>query len=596
MIPPDEVQLSCKYRLVVEIGRGGMGEVCLAVANGMAGFTKLVVLKRARPDLADEPEFLAMFLDEARLAARLNHPNVVQTYEAGQDAGRYFIAMEYLDGQPLHRIRARVEPRWFPLSMQIRILIETLAGLHHAHELTDFDGSPLGVVHRDVTPQNIFVTYDGQIKVVDFGIAKAASSTSKTRAGMIRGKVPYMAPDQARSEPLDRRVDIFAVGIMLWEAMTGERMWKGLSDTEIIRRLAMGKVPSLPAESSSSDPELTRICRRALAPVPANRYATAAELQHELERWLERQGEEVPGRVVGTFVAAHFEEERAANKSLLEHELREYCSSSTLRKVMNVERAPLENELEQTVVDSKLSSARPVVESSESAVTVTAPAEGFSLAGPVTMRSPLPAPISVDSTPTVLAGAPFSRRGPASTRALDRAPSSPIPSRQVSPYEEQEKTWQSLGSIAPITEQVSPPRLQGRRLRPTTILLAGFVAVVASFFRLLLPWIDGHPALPPGSVAGLDSFAGGDCAQAANASAPVDQVDLTVRVWPTNARIFLDGAPVSAGSHKDKLSNDGRVYRIRVEAPHFVPMEESIIASGHVIISLALERESAGTP
>src|SRR5215470_12868145 len=154
---PEEAHALRKYRLIAEIGRGGMADVFLAVVQGPAGFNKLVVIKKTRPELAQDPEFLSMFLDEARLAARLNHPNVVQTHEVGQDGERYFIAMEYLDGQALNRVRSLAKD--FPIPMQVRVISDVLAGLHHAHDLTDFDGSPLGVVHRDATPQNVFVTY-----------------------------------------------------------------------------------------------------------------------------------------------------------------------------------------------------------------------------------------------------------------------------------------------------------------------------------------------------------------------------------------------------------------------------------------------------
>jgi len=210
-----------KYRLIAELGHGGMAEVFLAVAQGPAGFNKLTVIKQIRPQLADDPEFLSMFLDEARLAARLNHPQIVQTNEVGHEANRYFIAMEYLEGQPLNRVVNRVGRERFPLAMHIGLLADTLAGLHYAHDLTDYDGTPLEVVHRDVTPHNIFITYEGQVKVVDFGIAKAMNSSSETKTGVLKGKVAYMAPEQARGEKVDRRADVFSVGVMLWEAAVG---------------------------------------------------------------------------------------------------------------------------------------------------------------------------------------------------------------------------------------------------------------------------------------------------------------------------------------------------------------------------------------
>jgi serine/threonine protein kinase len=549
-----------------------MGEVLLAVAHGVAGFTKLVVLKRARPDLADEPQVLAMFLDEARLAARLNHPNVVQTYEAGQEAGCFFIAMEYLDGQPLHRIRTRVEPRWFPLSMQIRILIEALAGLHYAHELTDFDGTPLGVIHRDATPQNVFVTYDGQIKVVDFGIAKAKSSTIKTRAGMIKGKATYMAPEQARSESLDRRADIFTVGIMLWETLAGERMWKGVPNTEIIRRLAAGKLPSLPDEAPHTDPELTRICRRALAPLPAERYATAAELQHGLERWLVRQGEEVTARAVGTFVAAHFEKERSLIKALLEEELRPYASCVQPK----VDGAALPSlDIDSTIVHSEASSGLPVPAISPPAVPDVTAGDGTPPPITATMRSQLPSPISADPPPMAPVSSRSSVEEPASPLHLDEERSSPPPA--PAGYEALRRSSASLDTV---TEILSASPSQRRRWKPlaigSAILITGALAVVG--FTLRLPSVSE------------------DSAAAAHAPLPAGAVELTVRVLPTTARIFVDGTPVATGWYKDKLLKDGRVHWIRAEAPNFVPMEQSITASADVILSLALERKSASAP
>ncbi|WP_434045246.1 MULTISPECIES: serine/threonine protein kinase [Sorangium] len=312
-----------RYRPIAEIGRGGMADVCLAVAQGPVGFNKLVVLKRVRAELCTDADILAMFLDEARLAARLNHPNVVQTYEVGDDGARFFIAMEYLDGQPLGAIRSRMGHDKVPLPLQVRVLCDALAGLHHAHELRDFDGTPIDVVHRDASPQNIFVTYDGVIKVVDFGIAKAADSLSETRTGTLKGKVSYMSPEQARGERVDRRSDIFSVGVILWESIARRRMWKGYNDLAILGRLALGELPLLREEASTVhvDPELERICMKALAPALGARYATAAELHEELERWLHEHHRDMTARHVGAIVASQFAEDRARLKLLVEEQL-----------------------------------------------------------------------------------------------------------------------------------------------------------------------------------------------------------------------------------------------------------------------------------
>jgi eukaryotic-like serine/threonine-protein kinase len=302
-----------KYRFVATLGHGGMAEVFLAVAMGPAGFNKLQVIKRLRPNLAEDPDLCAMFLDEARLAARLNHRNVVQTNEVDRVDGQYFMAMEYLDGQPLHRVlvQAKKLGRPLPPAAISRVLCDTLAGLHYAHQLTDYDGAPLGVVHRDVSPQNIFVTYDGQVKIVDFGIAKAARRVVETATGVIKGKVSYMAPEQAFGD-VDRRADVFSVGVVLWELLAGQRLWHGMGDPEILAALVR-EVPRLRSAVPGVGPELARICDRALALERDERHATAAELRAELER-------AVPpcsGEALGVLVEGLFHDQRREIKAAL---------------------------------------------------------------------------------------------------------------------------------------------------------------------------------------------------------------------------------------------------------------------------------------
>lgn len=319
-----------KYRLIAELGHGGMAEVYLAVVSGPAGFNKLVVIKQIRAELADDPEFLNMFLDEARLAARLSHPNVVQTNEVGHVGNRYFIAMEYLDGQPLNRIlqRFKRDNVNFPAATHIRILIDVLAGLHHAHELADYDGTPLEVVHRDVSPHNIFVTYDGQIKVVDFGIAKAMNSSSETRAGVIKGKVAYMSPEQARGDRVDRRSDVFAVGVMLWEAITGQRIWKGLTDVAMLHRIIKGEIPSPRTIKDDVSDKMEAICMKALSPNREDRFASAADFQSALEEILSEMGERISVRDIGKLISKTFEQDRTRIKSIIETQIKKSATST----------------------------------------------------------------------------------------------------------------------------------------------------------------------------------------------------------------------------------------------------------------------------
>ncbi len=320
-----------KYRLIAELGHGGMAEVFLAIASGPAGFNKLLVIKQIRDQLADDPEFLGMFLDEARLAARLNHPNVVQTNEVGEDGRRYFIAMEYLEGQPLNRIAQRLgKDGRLTLAMHVRILIEALAGLHYAHELTDFDGTQLQVVHRDATPHNIFVTYAGQVKVVDFGIAKALGSSSETRAGVLKGKISYMAPEQALGERVDRRADVFAVGMMLWEALAGRRPFKGQNDVVILQKLVAGDIPS-PGTVRDDIPDLLEaICMKALAHDREERFATAEAMQRALEGALELLGLRAQLRDVGDLVTKAFADERVRIRAVIEAQMASLRTSGDL--------------------------------------------------------------------------------------------------------------------------------------------------------------------------------------------------------------------------------------------------------------------------
>jgi serine/threonine-protein kinase len=312
-----------RYRLIAELAHGGMGDVYLGVAQGPAGFSKLMVIKMLRPALAEDEQFLSMFLDEARLAARLNHPNIVQTVEVGNEGRRYFLAMEYLEGQSLQRVRQRVAKEHpFPLGPHLRILVEALNGLHYAHDLVDIDGHALGIVHRDATPHNVFVTYDGQVKVVDFGIAKAMDSSLETRTGELKGKVAYMPPEQASAQRVDRRADVFAMGVMVWEAAVGRRLWKGLNEVAIMHELLTGNIPS-PKEVDPRVPtELDHICRRALSLRPEDRYATAADFGADLERFLINIGDRTTTRDIARIASEAFEADRKELREIIDQQLR----------------------------------------------------------------------------------------------------------------------------------------------------------------------------------------------------------------------------------------------------------------------------------
>jgi serine/threonine protein kinase len=302
----DHALLGGKYRICSRLGGGGQAEVFLALASDLLGSSEPVVLKKLRPETRGQPELLAMFLDEARLAARLNHPNIVHTYEVGA-ADDYFIAMEFLEGQPLNLVRARSQVAALGPAAWARIVADALAGLHYVHELTDFDGTPLGVVHRDVSPHNIFVTYDGQVKLVDFGVAKAALNRMKTQVGAIKGKASYMSPEQVAGRA-DRRSDVFAMGIVLWEALAGRKLFTG-DLVGILHQVLNDPVPRLSSVLPEVDPRLEAIVARALEKDPAARYPTARAMREALEAYLVEAGEPVRSEDIGRWLRAAFADE-----------------------------------------------------------------------------------------------------------------------------------------------------------------------------------------------------------------------------------------------------------------------------------------------
>lgn len=320
-----------RYRILARLGQGGMGTIHLAVAFGLADFRKLLVLKELRSELTNNERFVEMFLAEAKLAARLDHPNIVQTLEAGQDGERYFLAMEFLDGQPLVEILKRVDTtQAIPISILIQILCEVLAGLHYAHELCDYDETPLHIVHRDVNPQNVFVTYHGHVKLVDFGIAKVVDSEMCTTAGVFKGKFPYAAPEQVSCTGVDRRADIFAVGVMLWEILAQRRFSPGQPTTAAIDARLAGAEPRILTVRPDLDPELAAICDHAMEVDPAHRYRTAAEFRTDLLDFLASRTEMNSSLTLADLMRREFAPERAAAHRVISTQVRKLLPDEDL--------------------------------------------------------------------------------------------------------------------------------------------------------------------------------------------------------------------------------------------------------------------------
>ncbi len=347
-----------RYRILAQLGQGGMGAIHLAVTAGMDEFEKLVVLKELRPELSLNHELVALFLREVRLAARLNHANIVHTLEAGQVGDRYFMSMEFLDGQTFTQVIARPSPP----RLRLQILCETLAGLHYAHELNDYDGTHLDVVHCDVSFGNVFITYDGQVKLVDFGVARVAESLSKSSG--FQGKMRYAAPEQLTGGPIDRRADVFAAGVLMWEALANRRYTAGLkSDREIIEARLSGKEPKLTRVLPNVDRELAAICTRALALDPDRRFATAHDFRSALTAYLAKSGPPFEASELAQFMRAEFDSERARVHQLISDSLRRDSSpavSGTLERAAGHEDVTTVADL-STLIESISSKTIPLV-------------------------------------------------------------------------------------------------------------------------------------------------------------------------------------------------------------------------------------------
>ena len=529
-----------RYREIALLGQGGMARVVLAALPGPAGTQKLLVVKEMLPELAQDPEFVGMFTDEARLACRLDHPNLIQTYELAEVNGRFFFVMEYLEGQSLSVVLGRTR-RQVPLPIYLRVLTRVLAGLQYAHDLCDLDGRPLGVVHRDVTPQNIFLCYGGAIKLVDFGIAKAAGAAILTKAGTFKGKIAYASKEQIANEPVDRRADIFAAGCLLWEGIVGQRITKDLAEPAILQRRFLGSEPSALEVNPNAPPELSAIARKAMAPEREDRYATAAEMQAALEAYIERSGTRVVDEDVGNYVAQLFAEQRSQVRKLVQERL-----------------------------------SRPASEPSSTPLFVQAAASSQSAA---TGSSP-GSDSGARSGPGAGSGA-GSRPGASAasgdlptevTASLEQA--SP---RAVAPARRRSIVLLAVAALLVLGAIGGGSILRRRRARAETESAAAAAAAAQAAAASSASLVAGSAGVSPG--AGV---------------AETRLVDVSLVASPAAARFTLDGRPLEGNPYKGRLVSDGVPHRLEATAPGFATETRTVTLDGAVQVELSLKPEPRG--
>lgn len=553
-IPPEAARGDLgmkKYRLIGELGRGGMADVYLAVAAGPGGFNKLLVIKQLRG--MENPQFLAMFLDEARLAARLSHPNVVQTFEVVHELNRAFIVMEFLDGPSLSRLRrsSRATGSALPLALELHVLSQALAGLQYAHDLVNYDGTPLRVVHRDFTPQNLIITFGGDVKIVDFGVAKALDSQSHTTVGMFKGKLGYAPPEQLLGREIDRRTDLFAAGVILWEALTGQSPWQGMDTGVLMQAVVNGDIPRLSSDPRI-DPVLAKICERAMAPDPSARFASALEMREALERYIRSKGLETTRQRLGEYSSVLLADERAKMHAIIDKQIRQMQCLPTAEALVL---APLDaltpSPLSVVAGQNMPQFAAPAIQSSSPSSARAAPALAAQAEGPVSVSAPMSVPAPVFAPPkldrtlkVVLGGIGALVVSLAAAVSLLWLRSGTTPKAAPEPARAAEASARLAEPPAPIPVPTAKPEAEAA------------APVIA----------QGAP------VAGAS-------------------VAVRIRVYPPHARVYLDGVELPSNPFNSVLPRDVKLHELRIGAGGYLGLSRGIQLNRDISIDLTLERQ-----
>ena len=623
------------YEAFLQIGAGGMARVYLAVHRGQPGKPELAVVKVLRPEAVEDEHVLSLFMDEARIAMRLSHPNVIRTREVIAEPPDYVLAMDFHDGQSLLHVLRRLGRPAVPLDEHVYVLAKVLAGLSYAHELTGDDGKLLGIVHRDVSPANVLVSYSGEVKLLDFGIAKATGALAATQDGVVKGKVGYAAPEQCLGKPADPRSDVYAVGVMLWEAIAGRRRASGETWQSVLQARLEDAEPQLEDVRPDAPKALAAIVRRAIARDPEARYATAREFQSDLEKYLAlRPTPKVGPARLAAMLKPHFEQDRKEQQRIIEAFLggRDGNASGqnrrlplpgrtvALPKPAPTPRAPAtpiveEEQTSRIPVDAALlimsRAEAPAEADGDSRPTVPPVAMSASTAPPPASAMPtLPPPRALPTSPPPRASSAPPVPGALPSQSATTAPPArnstmapPRDSVTSAPPGRASGRFTPLGAfpaadaygvvtmskpppVALALASDAPPPPKKARVWPALVVTCAAIALAAFGVVTLRKGTEEHLAKAKEPAASEPP--------AAPAPAPsppkVDTVKVRISVDPADATVKLDGHALTTNPFVSALPRDNDLHELTAYAEGCRDLKEVVHLNQDVDLLIALKR------
>lgn len=570
-----------KYILLEKLATGGMAEVYLAKSNqGHNNISKFIAIKRILPQFAENPEFLDMFRLEARIAVNLSHSNIVSIYDFGVEKRQPFLVMDYVEGRNLRQVLNRMKKGEISFSIEqaLYIIREVAAGLDHAHRCLDgTTGKPLNITHRDISPQNVMVSFEGEVKVVDFGIAKAESQLEVTRAGTLKGKFGYMSPEQAEGHPVDLRTDIFSLGIAMWELLANDRLFIAKDETQTLRKIRECQVPPLRKINPSIPQELERICNKALAKDRNLRYQTAADFHRDLSRFLNRQYPDFSPHDFSLFI-----------KNLFSSEILD-----ARRKQIEYSRLTDKKGLEPEIVDFKTEITNTDTRKTETDADVPQQPVELTPSSPEEVDAPFFSPKPGDAGRTDNIPMPSSKKRipPPMPQPAQRAKVSPNTSPKLQIEKPRESTF--TGSYSPRSNDI---QFKQNRSYGAFYILA-IVAGVLGYFAYSNPAEFQKQAYRIAGQVGIQlpqQYSSQEQQTEQASSAPVART-IVVKSQPSGAEITVDAVPfkdLTPASIEVPLNQE---VQITVRLPGYVPVTKTFAArSAEKELAVQLTRAKLG--